>query len=199
MAFRDNCSGSVRKEIVKYENWALNLAQLQQQHLTGSHAPLLPPTHKWHQRAIDANTAMPMVPGGIARVVAEPALGHRSQHLPLGLTLLQMLGSKPHSKHSPFYRRAPPPHMKANNPRATAQLFQLDERHQTWDKYFVRPHRESCKAISYPVTVLWWNSSFSSLMLQSSTFCRHYIPSKLILRKKIHSTQCYFYCPVVLY
>lgn len=63
MAFRDNCSGSVRKEIVKYENWALNLAQLQQQHLTGSHAPLLPPTHKWHQRAIDANTVMPMVLG----------------------------------------------------------------------------------------------------------------------------------------
>lgn len=105
MAFRDNCSGSVRKEIVKYENWALNLAQLQQQDLTGSHAPLLPPTHKWHQRAIDANTAMPMVPGGIARVVAEPALGHRSQHLPLGLTLLQMLGSKPHSKTLPFLEK----------------------------------------------------------------------------------------------
>lgn len=70
-------------------------------------ATLLPPTHKWHQRAIDANHchahgARGCKGGGLA---AQPGLGRRSQHLPLGLTLLQMLASNPHSKTLPFLQK----------------------------------------------------------------------------------------------
>jgi len=42
------------------------------------HSPLPPPRNRWPQRAKDAKlgpTAMPVVPGDIAKVVAESALG----------------------------------------------------------------------------------------------------------------------------